>query len=64
VTRLRDVARVELGAQDYSASAATSNGKRGVGIAIIQQPGSNALGTAKQCRRRDGEAIKANLPPA
>src|SRR5690606_33904701 len=38
VTRVRDVARVELGAQDYGVNG-YFDGQRGVGIAIIQQPG-------------------------
>ena len=46
VVRLRDVARVEIGAQDYSMQG-YFNGERGVAVAIIQQPGSNALETAK-----------------
>jgi hydrophobe/amphiphile efflux-1 (HAE1) family protein len=60
VTRLRDVARVELGAQDYSIRGYL-NDKRAVFIAVIQQPGSNALGTVKQV----GEVMekaKANFP--
>ena len=44
-TRIRDVARVELGAQDYGLRGYFA-GVRGVGIAVIQQPGSNALATA------------------
>lgn len=39
--RLRDIARVELGAQAY-ASYNTTSGKPAVGIAIAQTPGSNA----------------------
>ncbi len=45
VTHVRDIARVELGAQDYG-----SNGyldvQEAVPILIFQQPGSNALSTA------------------
>ena len=44
-TRLRDVARIELGPQDYGVNA-TFGGKPGVGIAIIQQPGTNSLRAA------------------
>jgi multidrug efflux pump len=40
--RMRDVARVELGAQDYAFSA-TYNGARAVPIGIYLQPGANAL---------------------
>ncbi len=45
VTRLEDVARVELGAQDYGLSSYL-NENDAVAIAIFQQPGSNALNTA------------------
>ena len=49
--RLRDVARVELGAQDYSFSS-TYNGKRAVAIGINLQPGANALDTASAVRAK------------
>ncbi|MBJ6144719.1 efflux RND transporter permease subunit [Hymenobacter sp. BT559] len=39
--RLKDVARIELGAQDYSSNSATF-GKPSVGISVNQTPGSNA----------------------
>ncbi len=42
ITRLRDVGRVELGAQTYS-QAFTLNGKQAAGIGIYQSPGANAL---------------------
>jgi HAE1 family hydrophobic/amphiphilic exporter-1 len=45
VTRLRDIARVELGAQDYSVNGYLDT-KRAVPIAVFQRPGSNALATA------------------
>jgi hydrophobe/amphiphile efflux-1 (HAE1) family protein len=45
ITRLRDVARVEIGSQDYSIRG-TSNTRAAVFIAIQQLPGSNALDTA------------------
>ncbi|MFB0613973.1 efflux RND transporter permease subunit [Aurantiacibacter poecillastricola] len=45
ITRLRDVARVELGNQDYGIRA-FYNGDRSVALAITQQPGSNALDAA------------------
>jgi hydrophobe/amphiphile efflux-1 (HAE1) family protein len=44
--RLRDVARVEIGAQDYGVRGYFS-GERGVAMAVLQQPGSNALSTAE-----------------
>src|SRR5262245_26401105 len=44
--RLRDVARVELGALAYSTNSYLL-GKPAVALAISQRPGSNALGTAR-----------------
>ncbi|MEI3852699.1 MULTISPECIES: efflux RND transporter permease subunit [unclassified Ensifer] len=41
-TRLRDIARIELGALLYSSSV-TFNGKESVVLAVFQAPGSNAL---------------------
>ncbi len=46
VIRVSDVARVEVGAQDYSTSMFV-DGKPGVGLGITQRPGSNALATAE-----------------
>jgi len=45
VTRVRDVARVELGAQDYSANGYLDD-REAVPLLIFQLPGSNALATA------------------
>lgn len=39
--RLKDIARIELGAQTYNGSTAT-DGKQSVGVSISQSPGSNA----------------------
>ncbi|KPF76461.1 RND transporter [Blastomonas sp. AAP25] len=47
LTRLADVARIELGAQDYSINA-FSSGRPTVALAISQLPGSNALTVAKE----------------
>ena len=47
IVRLRDVARIELGAQDYSVNG-TLNGKNAVPVAVFQRPGSNALATAER----------------
>ncbi|WP_396594474.1 efflux RND transporter permease subunit [Brevundimonas sp. R86498] len=60
VTRIRDIARVELGAQDYGIQG-YFDGVRGVGIAIVQQPGANALGTAERVLA-EVEALKATAP--
>ena len=49
ITRVRDVGRVELGAQTYS-QIFTQNGKPAAGIAIFQLPGANALQVATEVR--------------
>jgi len=61
VIRVRDVARVELGAQDYSIDAFLS-GKPTVAVAITQLPGSNALTTAEAVQQEFSEAAKS-FPP-
>ncbi len=45
IVRVKDVARVELGAQDYS-TLSRLNGKPGAIIAVYQLPGSNAVAAA------------------
>lgn len=49
VVRLRDVARVELGAQDYGARSSL-NGQPSATVVIYQAPGANALDVAAQVR--------------
>jgi len=49
MVRVRDVARIELGAQDYSI-AGRFNGKPSAVIAVYQLPGSNAVETANGSR--------------
>lgn len=44
--RLKDVARIELGAQDYSL-VTTLNGKQNAAFGVYLQPGANALDTAE-----------------
>ncbi len=46
---LKDVARIELGAQDY-AMITTLNGKQNASFGIYLQPGANALQTAQAVR--------------
>ncbi len=46
IVRLRDVSRVELGAQQYDV-ACTLDGQPSVALSIYQLPGSNALQTAR-----------------
>ncbi len=50
VVRLKDVARVELGSQDYSL-VSRLNGQPSAVIAVYQLPGSNAVETAKGVRK-------------
>ncbi len=45
LVRLGDVARIELGAQDYS-TGSYLDGREAIGIAIFQRPGSNAVAAA------------------
>lgn len=52
--RLKDVARVELNAQNY-ATAARLNGKPSTGIGVQLAPTGNALATADAIRKRMGE---------
>src|SRR6516225_83158 len=47
ITRIRDVARVELGAQTYSQSF-TMDGKPAAGISVFQLPEANALDVAQR----------------
>ena len=49
ITRVRDIGRVELGAQTYS-QFFKQDGQPAGGIAIYQLPGANALDTAKGVR--------------
>jgi HAE1 family hydrophobic/amphiphilic exporter-1 len=51
ITRLRDVARVELGAQTYS-QFFTMDGKPAAGIAIFQLPEANALDVAQRVQAK------------
>jgi len=57
---LKDIARVELGAQTYDINT-TLNGKPGVGIPIFLQTGANALDTAKGVKEKMAE-LKERFP--
>lgn len=59
--RLADVARVELGAENYS-SDRRLNGKPGAGIAIFLAPGADALETADAVKARVDQIAKS-FPP-
>ena len=58
VTRLRDIARVELGAQDYTANGYLDT-RSAVPLLIFQQPGSNALATADRLFATMAELAKS-----
>jgi multidrug efflux pump len=60
IVRLRDVARIELGASDYALRSLLDN-KSAVAVPVFQAPGSNAIDIADrvQAEMRD---IKANMP--
>ena len=57
IVRVRDVARVDLGAQVYNLRG-RFNGKNAAIIAIYQLPGSNAVDTMKQVRALMEESSK------
>ena len=59
--RLRDIARVELGSQTYSAISKLNN-KPGASIAVYQSPGANALEVADQIYAELGDMAKS-FPP-
>ena len=61
VARVRDVARVELGARDYSVIS-QQNGKPAAALIIWQLPGSNAIETSDAVRAKLAE-LKSNFPP-
>jgi multidrug efflux pump len=60
IVRLRDVARVEMGAQNYNQTS-TFDGKPTVGLAIYQLPGTNALDVADGVRAKMLE-LKKRFP--
>src|SRR6266705_2396935 len=61
VTRVQDVARVELAARDYSVSSQLS-GKPASALVIFQLPGSNAIDTSDAVRAKL-EELKKSFPP-
>ena len=60
VTRVRDVARVELAARDYTVNSQLG-GKPATAIGIFQRPGSNALATSDAVRAKMDE-LKQRFP--
>ena len=59
--RVKDVARVELGAQDYTVSGRL-NGKPSAIVAVYQLPGSNAVDAATGVKKLMAE-LKNRFPP-
>jgi len=57
ITRVRDIARVELGARDYSSNSYL-DGKPAAAIGIFQRPGSNALAAAQAIRKTMADLSK------
>ncbi|MGK2285734.1 efflux RND transporter permease subunit [Pedomonas sp. V897] len=60
-TRLKDVARVELGAADYS-TLSYLNGEPAIGMLLSQRPGANALATAERVKATM-EELSRSFPP-
>ena len=61
IVRVRDVARIELGAQNYSMEGRL-DGKPAALIALYQMPGANALDAASGAKKMM-EKIKQSFPP-
>ncbi|MDR3426652.1 MULTISPECIES: efflux RND transporter permease subunit [Silvimonas] len=59
-TRVKDVARVELGSNAYDV-VANHNGKPSVGMAVYLQPGANALSVIESIRKKMDE-LKSRFP--
>jgi multidrug efflux pump len=60
ITRMEDVAKIELGAQGYDQTC-TLDGRPSVALSIYQLPGSNALATANLVRAKM-EELKERFP--
>jgi len=60
VVRMRDVARIELGALNYQ-QIGRVNGQSGCAIAVFQAPGSNALAVAQGVRAQM-DALRGRFP--
>ncbi len=60
VTRLRDIARLELGAADYALRSLLNN-KQAVGMGVFQAPGSNSLAISAEVQKTMDELAK-NMP--
>src|SRR5882757_272151 len=62
ITRVRDVAKVELGAQTYG-QVFSLDGKPSAGLAIFQAPGANALDVAGEVNKKMA-VLARDFPPA
>ena len=60
ITRLKDIARVELGSNQYALRSLLNN-QPAVAIPIFQRPGSNAIDISNQVRAKMAE-LKHNFP--
>ncbi len=58
ITRVRDVARVELGAEDYGVNAYLS-GQDSIIMGVTQRPGTNALAAAEGVKAELADAAKS-----
>lgn len=61
LTKVRDIGRVELGAENYDITTILG-GKPTAGIALYQLPGANALDTGNRIKAKI-EELSANFPP-
>jgi HAE1 family hydrophobic/amphiphilic exporter-1 len=61
VVKIKDVGRVELGAENYG-TFLRYRGLNAVGIGVFQSPGANALDVAHDCRA-ELKRLSRNLPP-
>jgi multidrug efflux pump len=62
LVRMRDVARVELGAKAYDSSSFLDRDPA-VGLAVYTLPGANALDTAERVKKRLKELEEERFPP-
>ena len=60
IVRISDVARVEMGSEDYTATAKL-NGHPAAGMAVMLSPGANALNTATAVKDKIAE-FKKSMP--
>jgi multidrug efflux pump len=60
ITRLKDIARIELGSNQYALRALLNN-QEAVAMPIFQRPGSNAIDVSDQVRAKMAE-LKKNFP--